>query len=62
MGKKLIHPNANTPTPRRHNTPLTTPQVILNNIHLMPRWLLQLEQKLDEFAQARFSVLGDVGI
>lgn len=29
-------------------------QVILNNIHLMPRWLVQLEQRLDEFAQARF--------
>lgn len=28
-------------------------QVILNNIHLMPRWLLQLEQKLDEFAQVQ---------
>lgn len=25
--------------------------VILNNIHLMPRWLVQLEQRLDEFAQ-----------
>ncbi|CAM9682439.1 unnamed protein product, partial [Phaeothamnion confervicola] len=24
--------------------------VILNNIHLMPRWLLELEKKLDEFA------------
>lgn len=23
--------------------------VILNNIHLMPRWLLELEKKLDEF-------------
>eukprot|EP00753_Platysulcus_tardus_P011840 PLAT3317.20.p2 GENE.PLAT3317.20~~PLAT3317.20.p2 ORF type:complete len:2180 (+),score=1477.97 PLAT3317.20:1402-7941(+) len=26
--------------------------VMLNNIHLMPRWLLLLEQKLDEFAAA----------
>ncbi|CAN0055637.1 unnamed protein product [Heterosigma akashiwo] len=25
--------------------------VILNNIHLMPRWLIELEKKLDEFAQ-----------
>jgi dynein heavy chain, axonemal len=25
--------------------------VILNNIHLMPRWLLELEKKLDEYAQ-----------
>jgi dynein heavy chain len=25
--------------------------VILNNVHLMPRWLLELEKKLDEFAQ-----------
>ncbi|CAM9273797.1 unnamed protein product [Choristocarpus tenellus] len=24
--------------------------VILNNIHLMPRWLIELEKKLDEFA------------
>jgi dynein heavy chain len=25
--------------------------VILNNVHLMPRWLLELEKKLDEYAQ-----------
>ena len=25
--------------------------VILNNVHLMPRWLLELEKRLDEFAQ-----------
>ena len=25
--------------------------VILNNVHLMPRWLIELEKKLDQFAQ-----------
>jgi dynein heavy chain len=25
--------------------------VILNNVHLMPRWLVELEKKLDEFAE-----------
>eukprot|EP01039_Chlorochromonas_danica_P013144 gene13144-15167_t len=25
--------------------------VVLNNVHLMPRWLVELEKKLDEFAQ-----------
>ena len=24
--------------------------VVLNNVHLMPRWLIELEKKLDEFA------------
>ena len=31
--------------------------VILNNIHLMPKWLLELEKKLDSFGDhARFRV------